>query len=274
MALDSVIEKYARSPGGIDLFDLVQEINSTSIHGLLQKITEYGNKHSVAVDAVFHLKQAEEIWRELSDTVQTGELVGLLCQKLSVLQTGNVVGKYCNDQSFHRHFCTKADVVMFGDSITEYTHWHEIFPDVKILNRGIAGDITRGMLSRIDTVVDARPEKVFILAGINDISLGYDVEGVLQRYEKILDAFIENAIKPFVQSTLYVGERLKGLNVAVKELNQGLIEVCRQKGLSFIDVADVLCPMGILPEEHSYDDLHLNGVAYDKWGQTIAPLIN
>lgn len=274
MTQDSLIEKHANSVGGIDLFELVQELDSTSIYGLLRRITEYGVSNNVSVDSAFHLKQAEVVRQELSDTVQPKDLLDVLCRRLSALQTGSIVGKYCNDKSFDSRFSSKADVVMFGDSITEAAEWHELFPDVKILNRGIGGDITRGMLARVETVVNAQPEKVFVMAGINDISLGYDVEGVLQRYEKILNVFIGSAIKPFVQSTLYVGERLKGLNAAVKELNQGLLEVCRQKGLGFVDVADVVCPAGILPEEHSYDDLHLNGVAYDKWSQTIAPLIN
>ena len=39
-----------------------------------------------------------------------------------------------------RQFAGDADVVMLGDSNTEGVDWHELFPGVRLLNRGISGD--------------------------------------------------------------------------------------------------------------------------------------
>jgi lysophospholipase L1-like esterase len=63
-------------------------------------------------------------------------------------------------------------VVFLGDSITQ--GWglglNAIFPGVKIANRGISGDTTRGVLIRLkEDVLDLNPRAVVILIGTNDL---------------------------------------------------------------------------------------------------------
>ena len=50
--------------------------------------------------------------------------------------------------------------VMPGDSLTEGIDWRELFPDVKILNRGISGDTSAGVLNRLDEVIGRHPKIV------------------------------------------------------------------------------------------------------------------
>ncbi len=63
----------------------------------------------------------------------------------------------------------KSGVVMFGNSITEFGDWKRLFGDSGVVNRGIAGDNTFGMLDRLSEVIGRRPAKLFVEAGINDI---------------------------------------------------------------------------------------------------------
>jgi lysophospholipase L1-like esterase len=63
-------------------------------------------------------------------------------------------------------------VVFLGDSITQ--GWglglNAVFPGVKIANRGISGDTTRGLLIRLkEDVLDLNPRAVVILIGTNDL---------------------------------------------------------------------------------------------------------
>ena len=51
----------------------------------------------------------------------------------------------------------KPDVVMIGDSLTDGAEWREIFPDQKIVNRGIDSDTTDGVLARLDEIVSIKP---------------------------------------------------------------------------------------------------------------------
>ena len=52
---------------------------------------------------------------------------------------------------------TPGDTVFLGDSITEGGSWHELFPDSSVRNRGIGGDVTAGVLARIDQVRLGQP---------------------------------------------------------------------------------------------------------------------
>ena len=57
------------------------------------------------------------------------------------------------------------EVIMLGNSLTHNFEWHEIFKNVNIKNRGINSDITRGILQRLNEVVESKPKKIFIGRG-------------------------------------------------------------------------------------------------------------
>ena len=66
-------------------------------------------------------------------------------------------------------------VVFLGDSITQ--EWGDglnaAFPGVKLVNRGISGDTTRGVLIRLEEdVLALRPAAVVLLIGTNDLEEG------------------------------------------------------------------------------------------------------
>ena len=63
-------------------------------------------------------------------------------------------------------------IVMLGDSITDgVSNWNELLQNCEVQNRGINGDISKGVLDRLDTV-NKSIKKAFIMIGINDIA-GY-----------------------------------------------------------------------------------------------------
>lgn len=62
-------------------------------------------------------------------------------------------------------------VVFLGDSITEQWNIPRSLPGLKVANRGIAGDTTRGMLCRLEEdVLSLKPKAIVHLGGINDLS--------------------------------------------------------------------------------------------------------
>ena len=67
---------------------------------------------------------------------------------------------------------------MPGDSLTEGIDWRELFPDVKILNRGIGGDTSAGVLNRLDEVIGRHPKIVVLMIGANDLRMGVPVPQV------------------------------------------------------------------------------------------------
>jgi lysophospholipase L1-like esterase len=61
-------------------------------------------------------------------------------------------------------------VVFLGDSITAKWKLADAFGGMKVANRGISGDTTRGMLCRLqDNVLDLHPKAVVFMGGINDL---------------------------------------------------------------------------------------------------------
>jgi beta-glucosidase len=72
-------------------------------------------------------------------------------------------------------------VVFLGDSITQ--GWGDTmggsFGEIKVANRGISGDTTRGVLIRMDEdVLALHPRAVVLLIGTNDLEEGADPETI------------------------------------------------------------------------------------------------
>ena len=63
----------------------------------------------------------------------------------------------------------KNKIVFLGNSITYgLRHWDEKFGIENIVNRGISGDYSDGILFRLEEIIFYKPLAVFLLIGIND----------------------------------------------------------------------------------------------------------
>lgn len=166
-------------------------------------------------------------------------------------------------------------IVMLGDSITAGAEWHELFPEMSIVNRGIGKDTTAGLIRRLDEVVGRKPRAVFIMIGINDLTSGEIIEDVFARYREIIDRFTDAGIRIFVQSTILPGGNFdESIHSLVIELNEKLEDYCDTYTTSrFVDLNDFLAPDGMLQNNFTYDGLHLNGAGYREWVRAITPLV-
>ena len=74
----------------------------------------------------------------------------------------------------YSHFITLPDrpksVIFLGDSITDSAEWSELFGDLHVLNRGISGDNTAGVLNRFGEIIQRKPAEVFLMIGIDDLA--------------------------------------------------------------------------------------------------------
>ncbi|MFR8208813.1 GDSL-type esterase/lipase family protein [Hominenteromicrobium sp.] len=89
-------------------------------------------------------------------------------------------------------FVKKGEIVFTGSSLCELFPINEMLqnvePRIRVYNRGIGGDVTDGLLERMDeSIFDLEPKKVFINIGTNDISRPeYKRERLMSQYRKIL----------------------------------------------------------------------------------------
>lgn len=167
----------------------------------------------------------------------------------------------------------KKEIIFIGDSITDGGEWSEIFGNQKIKNRGISGDVTQGVLDRLDEVTESQPDKVFLMIGINDLARGHSAEYVIANIELILEQIKRTTptTQIFLQSLLPVnnfygkfgghtnkGEVVKKVNLALQKMEgEKVIYIDLHKKFSNNE--------GKMDIEFSNDGLHLNGKGYELW---------
>ena len=258
----------------LDLYQLFQEVGQNrSLYALLEKLSSLKEHHQLSTRLSPFKPHIEGLLAQFDSTTPDSEILKAVALQSEIQQRGHSMSRYIMTSDNHRHFSPNADLVMFGDSITEWAPWADIFRDVSMVNRGLAGDTTTGMLRRIDTTLNVKPKLVCFMAGINDLAQGYDVDHIYQNYIDMLKVWQENDIRILVQSTLYVGSKLQGLNPSVELLNTKISEYCAQQGIAFLDVNSVLSPNQLLSNEYSCDDLHLNAKAYQVWAEVLQPTV-
>ena len=180
----------------------------------------------------------------------------------------------------------KGKIVFYGDSITEMCETKLYYPEFDIVNRGISGDTTAGMLKRLDeNLLSIEPSTVLFLGGINDIDKGFSTQEIADNIDKILSAIRTRCpnCRIFVQSVYPVNKKLRPLylnkvnnrnNEAVTELNAVLPEICERYGCVFLDIHSHLVDAeGNLNKSYTRDGLHLIKKGYFFVAEFIKPYL-
>jgi lysophospholipase L1-like esterase len=170
-------------------------------------------------------------------------------------------------------------VVFFGDSITQGwgTEFRKAFDGMKLANRGIGGDTTRGMLLRLqEDVLSLRPKAVVLLMGTNDIEVEVPVDAIGRNFQKIIAALKAHDPKmPVIVCRIFPSsatkKRPKETILAVNELFAAAV-----KGDPQFTVLDTYALFAngegdALPSLFP-DLLHLNPAGYAKWASALRPV--
>jgi len=170
---------------------------------------------------------------------------------------------------------TKKDIVFLGNSITHFCEWSELFNNKHIKNRGISGDNAQGVYERLDQIVKGKPEKIFLMIGINDLSQNLTVDSVFRNITRVVDEIKKESprTKLYIQSVLPINNdfpnypKLAGKEQDVIKLNILLKNMCPEKGVQFIDIYSYLTIPGSekLDPKYTRDGLHLSGEGYLVW---------
>lgn len=164
-----------------------------------------------------------------------------------------------------------SEILMFGNSITNGVYWNELL-GMDVSNRGVAGDKTKGMLDRIDNILEERPKYVFFMGGINDIYQRVNEDEIFSNITIILNILDTNDIVPIVQSTLYVSsdeDNYLETNIKVKSLNKRVKSYCADKNILFLDINKLLSTDEQLIDQYTTDGVHLSAKGYKIWGDYL-----
>lgn len=115
-------------------------------------------------------------------------LLGNLCAQTVTWDSTYRPGKYVElVNKFKAEPKSKKDYIFLGNSITAGTDWAKLLNLPQAKNRGISGDISFGVLDRLQDIIDGKPAKIFILIGINDISRNIPDSVILRNYKTIVN---------------------------------------------------------------------------------------
>ena len=165
-------------------------------------------------------------------------------------------------------------MIWIGDSIVEQAWWESLIKEKDLVNRGIGGDNTYGMLHRLPLYLESSPRKIFIFAGINDISANYPVDDIFANFVAMVKMIQEKApeCEIFIQSPITPNNDvlayayIKNKQAKVQELNTRLEQMCKNMGVTWVDIRPVLHnEKGEIKEEYTKDGIHLYPAAYEAW---------
>ena len=163
-------------------------------------------------------------------------------------------------------------IVLLGNSITEDAKgWNDSIGITNITNRGISGDITDGILVRLDEIIYFKPLAIFLLIGINDIYAMNLPEGK-QTEKHIINNIIEileKVRKNSPQTKLYLQTILpthrEDIKDQIKRINRGIINKV-QPEVTVIDLYSIFAnDNDLMTNEYTTDGVHLNSYGYDIW---------
>lgn len=179
---------------------------------------------------------------------------------------------------FHSLPQTRGDVIFLGNSITDGGEWNELFTDLHIKNWGISGDVSAGVLNRMDEVVERKPAKVFLLIGTNDLARNVPADSLVKNITAIASYLKQEspATQLFVQSILPVNDAFgkfsghTGNAAKIKTANEKLKQEAANLQYTFIDLHDAFADEnGKLKKELTNDGLHLTGRGYVLWKHLV-----
>lgn len=171
-------------------------------------------------------------------------------------------------------------VVFLGDSITQgwgedFSAW---FPGMKIANRGISGDTSRGVLIRLkEDVLALQPQALVLLIGTNDLEEKADPEVIAENLKLILAELAKSDPKmPVVLCQVFPSSASKSRPAdKIRKLNQLYAAAVKGDGqVTLVETWPLFADaQGDAPAAEFPDLLHPNLAGYAKWAAALRPIL-
>lgn len=178
----------------------------------------------------------------------------------------------------------KGSVVLVGDSLTAGWKPYVLataFPGLKIANRGVGGDTSRGVLFRFkEDVLDLQPRAVMLLVGGNDLSAHGDPKYAAENMATMLD--MVQAHDPNLPVILAQGPPSASPEAPHKpgaraDLNARIAKLA--EGRKNVTLVDLFTPLATeegkpVPEYFAKDLVHISPAGYQKWLTVLVPVFD
>jgi lysophospholipase L1-like esterase len=152
-------------------------------------------------------------------------------------------------------------IIMLGDSITNRGDWKKLLENHLVLNFGIDGDTTTGVLKRLDNVLEFEPKIIVLMIGINDLCVSIPLEQVFENYIQIVEKIKSKNIRIIINATLIT--RMPAINKKVISFNEMIKSYANKSKIEFININGAFEDDNrLLREDLTTDGLHLGQKAY------------
>lgn len=170
-------------------------------------------------------------------------------------------------------------LVFLGDSITQ--GWGDVgssFPGIKVANRGISGDTTRGVLIRLEgDVLALNPAGVVLLIGTNDLEEKAEPEVVASNMRLIIAALRKRSpTMPVVLCLVFPSSDAKSRPAAkIRQVNALYREaVADDPQVTVLDTWSLFADVhGDAKEAEMPDLLHPDILGYARWAAALRPVL-
>ena len=183
-----------------------------------------------------------------------------------------------------------GDSLTYGFGIRRSKIWTKLAQDklgIEIINEGISGDTSSGMLSRFQKAVSEKsPEAVLIMGGVNDLIVGADLGMVKsnimsmahQSIAKYIDPIIGIPTKIYMENVRQDWAEFSDFNKVVEELekyHKWIIEFCKTFNIKYIDFyTEFEKEAGDSVKELYIDGLHFNEKGNEIMAEIFCRFIN
>ena len=194
---------------------------------------------------------------------------------MAKMKTKNSAGVYEHRKNHFKELPMQKDaIVMLGNSLTQSCEWSELLENAKIVNRGIAGDMTGGLLLRLNEITQYNPAKIFLMIGVNDLNV-HSIADILQNYQAIVaDILLKTpSTELYLQSILPVNNQVRNSgksNADIVFFNKEIENIASENGLVFLNLHSLfLDKNGQLDSSLTQDGIHLDSNGYLIWKKEL-----
>ena len=166
----------------------------------------------------------------------------------------------------------EVDVAFIGDSLTDGYDLGKYYPEMKVINRGIGGDTTHGVLNRLDTsVIEPAPRVIVMMIGTNNLGdMFTDYEDILAGLKSSLPDthVVLLSIPPSSGDYVQRNGQIAINNVKIESLAE-------KYGYTYVDVFTPLFDFerDELRAEYTTDGLHFTPLGYEVITAEVKPVI-
>lgn len=151
--------------------------------------------------------------------------------------------------------------------------------EYRVLNQGISGETTAGLLKRLNLFSQTQPDVIFVMIGINDLLRGKSNHEILADQQQMVETLkaahpdakivLQSVLPHAVEQVTWEGrDRLLAIpNRRIKTLNEGVKAIAQAESVDFFNLYPLFADSeGNLRRELSSDGLHLSAQGYEVWG--------